>query len=141
MKPILSLSLVLAGAMLGLLCGAGCSEQAQQFDRTVDVNAMIQQLQAGEEQDRVDACVALASAGPHAEPAVPALTQALSDQSSLVKSLAAYALGQIGPAAASAIPQLKMVMGSGDMEAAPSALNAIRSIDPAALPSASDLPR
>ena len=141
MKPFFSHSLILACGLASLFFVAACSKQGQQFDEKVDVDAMIQQLQSSEEQDRVDACVALASAGPHAEPAVPALTQALSDRSSLVQSLAAYALGQIGPPAASAIPQLKIVMGSGDPEAAPSALNAIRAIDPAALPGATELPR
>jgi len=119
-----------------MLFVAGCSRQGEQFDRTVDVSAMIQQLQSSDEQDRINACIALGSAGPHAAKAVPALAETLSDQSSLVKSLAAYALGQIGPQAASAIPQLKVLLGSGDPEATPSALNAIRLIDASALPDA-----
>ena len=136
MKSFNPYSLALACGLVGMLFVAGCSKDGQQFDSKVDVSAMIQQLQSSEEQDRIDACVALGSAGPHAAKAVPALAERLSDQSSLVKSLAAYALGQIGPQAASAVPQLKVVLASGDPEATPSALNAIRLIDASALPSA-----
>lgn len=134
MKLNLSHCLALACGLFILALAPACSKQTQQFDRTVDVQAMIQQLQASDHQSRVDACVALGSAGPHAAKAVPALTQALSDQNSLVRSLAAYALGQIGPAASSALPELQKLMAAGDPEASPSALNAIRLIDASQVP-------
>jgi HEAT repeat protein len=136
MKPFNAYSLALVCGLVGMLFVAGCSRQAEQFDRNVDVSAMIQQLQSSEEQQRVDACVALSEAGPYAEPAVPALIEALKDPSPLVKRLAAYALGQIGPKAAPAIPELKALLGSGERDVLTSAINAIRSIDPSALPDA-----
>jgi hypothetical protein len=132
---------VVCGAA-GLVFFAGCSKQGQQVDTTVDVSAMIQQLQSPEEQDRADACIALGAAGPRAEEAVPALTQTLRDPSSLVQGLAAYALGQIGPKAAPAIPALMGLMSSSDPEAARAAMSAIRAIDPSGMdPGAPSAPR
>src|SRR5206468_13062393 len=50
--------------------------------------------------------------GPDAEPAGPALTQALSDPGETVVECAAGALGAIGPAAKNSLPALKAALGS-----------------------------
>lgn len=59
---------------------------------------------------RWSAIVALGQLGPEAEIAVPALTNALSDNVSDVRTAAAYALRDIGPVAASAVPELVKMM-------------------------------
>lgn len=131
MKAILGIkkSFVVVCGLVGLLGSAGCSKQDQSSTGPADVQAMIQQLSSSDEHQRVDACIALGSAGPQAAEAVPALTAALKDPSSLVSSLAAYALGQIGPAAAPALPELRNLLSSGDPEVSRSAMSALRLIE------------
>ena len=101
----------------------------------VDVSAQIEQLKSPDTNARVEAATTLASAGPNAAPALPALIEALkNDSDPLVRRLAAYALGQIGPDAKEAIPALTAALQSGDREMITSVINAIRAIDPSAMP-------
>ncbi len=56
------------------------------------------------------AAYAIASMGPAAKSAVPALVKNLTDESSAVRYSSALALGEIGPDAQEAVPALKQVV-------------------------------
>jgi HEAT repeat protein len=77
----------------------------------------------------------IASLGPAAAPAVPALIDALRDSEASVRYPVTVALREIGPAAKAAIPALKK-MYEEDLndEIASSARRAIKAIDPRAVP-------
>jgi len=127
--PRITLFVLVGCGLAGLLGSVGCSKQDQRSTGPVEVRSMIEQLGSSDEHQRVDACIALGSAGPQAAEAVPALTVALKDPSSLVSSMAAYALGQIGPAAVPALPELHNLLSSGDPEVSRSAISAMRLIE------------
>src|SRR5262245_42330924 len=63
-------------------------------------------LQSEAAEVRCQACIAAASFGRAAKPAVPALTQLLGDRDETVRIEATRALASIGPAAAPAVPAL-----------------------------------
>jgi HEAT repeat protein len=126
--PTGPLSLLVVGLGLAALL-VGCGQQGTKPAK-VDVNAQLEQLKSPEVNARVQACTALASAGPNAAPAVPALIERLKDQDALVRRLAAYALGQIGPEAKSAVSALKEALNDSDANVIPAAMNALRAIDP-----------
>jgi HEAT repeat protein len=65
---------------------------------------------AGGKEVRLMAALALGHAGPEAEPAVPALTELLSDPSPDVRVAAAEALGKVGPAATGAVPGMAALL-------------------------------
>jgi len=111
----------------------GCSKSSTP-SVNVDVSAQTEQLKSPDVNLRVDAANALASAGPKAAPAMPALIEALKDSDPLVRRLSAYALGQIGPAAKEAVQPLTTAMQQGDREMITTCMNAIRAIDPTAMP-------
>ena len=67
---------------------------------------LIGQLESGDLNDRISACMELESLGPAARPAIPALRRALRDNDATVRILAASTLGGLGPAAATAVPDL-----------------------------------
>jgi HEAT repeat protein len=124
------LVLAMTAATLLFACSKSSTPSAN-----VDVGAQTEQLKSPDVNLRVEAATALAAAGPSAAPAVPALIEALNNDSDpLVRRLSAYALGQIGPAAKEAIPSLTAAMQSGDREMVTSVINAIRAIDPTAMP-------
>jgi HEAT repeat protein len=76
----------------------------------------------------------IASMGPAAAPAVPALIEALDDPVAVVRFPVTVALGEIGPAAAPAVPRLKQMMVEDlNDEIAAAARRAIRRIQPSAL--------
>jgi HEAT repeat protein len=76
----------------------------------------------------------IASLGPAAAAAVPALIEALDDPIAVVRFPVTVALGEIGSAAAAAIPRLKQMMEEEiNDEIAASAKRAIRRIQPTAL--------
>ncbi len=121
---ILCLGIVVAIGAAG--CGGG--------DGTVkvDVSAQIGLLKSPDAGVRSDACVALATAGPGAAPALNELLALFKDSDGLVRRLAVYAVGQIGPAAKSAIPALKEMLNDSERDVITASINAIGSIDPEA---------
>ncbi len=83
---------------------------------------------------RNGAAYEIASMGPAAAAAVPALIEALDDPIAVVRFPVTVALGEIGPGAAAAIPRLKQMMEEEiNDEIAASAKRAIRRIQPTAL--------
>lgn len=73
------------------------------------LSAWVADLRAPAPYTRAAAAYALASLGPAAKPAVPALIAALGDEMPTVRFPVAYALGEIGAAAAEAVPALTKV--------------------------------
>lgn len=86
-------------------------------------------------QTRNAAAYEIASMGPAAVAAVPALIQALDDPVASVRFPVTIALLEIGPAAKAAVPRLvTMVDEEINDEIAASARRALRHIDPASVP-------
>ena len=81
---------------------------------------------------RSDAAFAIASIGPEAKAAVPALEQVLGDESAeaTVRYTAAYALGKMGSEAASAEPLLRKLVDSEDEQLATVCVWAVLKIKP-----------
>ncbi len=77
---------------------------------------MIKSLADSDPVSQSDAAFAIASIGPEAKTAVPALERILADESAdaSVKYTVAYALGKIGSAALSAEPELRKLVESED---------------------------
>jgi hypothetical protein len=91
-------------------------------------------LKAAAPSVRNAAAYEIASLGPAAKPAVPALIQALDDPDPAVRFPVTVALGEIGPDAAAAVPRLKQMMFEEiNDEIAAAARRAIRHIQPSAL--------
>jgi HEAT repeat protein len=94
------------------------------------VSAWQAQLSDKVPEYRIRAAYALASFGPAARSAIPALLAALRDETPAVRYAAAWALGEMGPAAESAIPALEEVLNNdmvGDVRwSAKKALGKIR---------------
>ncbi|HJR50403.1 MAG TPA: HEAT repeat domain-containing protein [Gemmatimonadales bacterium] len=94
----------------------------------------IADLKAAAPSVRNAAAYEIASLGPAAKPAVPALIEALDDPSTTVRFPVTVALGEIGPGAAAAVPRLKQMMFEEiNDEIAAAARRAIRHIQPSAL--------
>jgi HEAT repeat protein len=124
MKQLLR-STALGACLAGLLLA--CSAKKSH----VDVQAQIQALKSSDATARQNAAVELASAGPAAAPAVPALTEALKDPDPLVRRLACYALYEIGREhAASAIPEVTKLLQDPDRSVAEQAINTLQVLDP-----------
>lgn len=124
MKHLLHLT-ALSACLASLL--VACSAKKSQ----VDVQAQIQALKSADATARQNAAVELASAGPAAAPAVPALTEALKDPDPLVRRLACYALYEIGREhAASAIPEVTKLLQDPDPTVAEQAVNTLQVLDP-----------
>jgi HEAT repeat protein len=86
-------------------------------------------------QTRNAAAYEIASMGPAAAAAVPALIEALDDPMAAVRFPVTIALLEIGPAAKAAVPRLlTMVDEELNDEIAASARRALRHIDPASVP-------
>lgn len=86
-------------------------------------------------QTRNAAAYEIASMGPAAAAAVPALIEALDDPVATVRFPVTIALLEIGPAARAAVPRLvTMVDEEINDEIAASARRALRHIDPASVP-------
>ena len=94
----------------------------------------IADLKAAAPVIRNGAAYEIASMGPAAAVAVPALIAALDDPVAVVRFPVTVALGEIGPAAAAAVPRLKQMMEEEmSDEVAAAARRAIRHIQPSAL--------
>ncbi|KOG31396.1 HEAT repeat domain-containing protein [Streptomyces resistomycificus] len=78
------------------------------------LHAAQRQLASGSARERIRAADDLAAMGSLARPAVPALTDVLSDSNETVRAAAADALGNIGAALDETIAQLLRVMRRGD---------------------------
>lgn len=86
-------------------------------------------------QTRNAAAYEIAGMGPEAAAAVPALIEALDDESPVVRFPVTVALGEIGPAAKAAVPRLRVMVDEEiNDEVAASARRALRHIEPAAVP-------
>jgi HEAT repeat protein len=94
----------------------------------------IADLKAPAPLNRNAAAYEIASLGPAAVAAVPALIEALDDPVAVVRFPVTVALGEIGPGAAAAVPRLKQMMEEElNDEIAAAARRAIRRIQPSAL--------
>jgi HEAT repeat protein len=94
----------------------------------------IADLKAAAPVIRNAAAYEIASMGPAAAPAVPALIEALDDPVAVVRFPVTVALSEIGPGAAAAVPRLKQMMEEDlNDEIAAAARRAIRHIQPSAL--------
>jgi HEAT repeat protein len=94
----------------------------------------IADLKAAAPATRNAAAYEIASLGPAAKPAVPALIEALDDPDAAVRFPVTVALGEIGPDATAAVPRLKQMMFEEiNDEIAAAARRAIRRIQPSAL--------
>lgn len=95
----------------------------------------IADLKALAPQTRNAAAYEIASMGPAAAAAVPALILALDDPAAAVRFPVTIALLEIGPAAKAAVPRLLTMMDEEiNDEIAASARRALRHIDPASVP-------
>ena len=84
-----------------LLLVPNCLAADDSRDRSPSLEIHIGQLKAAEPKDRRSAADALAALGPTAEPAIPALAEALRDADVGVRNAAANALVNIGPKSSS----------------------------------------
>jgi HEAT repeat protein len=129
------------GALLLLLALATGSASAQSAaggtepaSRGRPLNEWIADLKAAAPSVRNAAAYEIASMGPSAKAAVPALIEALDDPDPAVRFPVTVALGEIGPGAEAAVPRLqKMMFEEINDEIAAGARRAIRHIQPSAL--------
>lgn len=128
------------GVMLLLLTTAasGQTKPAKPQEPVSDgrtLSEWIADLKALAPQSRNAAAYEIASMGPAAAAAVPALIEALDDPSAAVRFPVTIALLEIGPAAKAAVPRLVVMVDEEiNDEIAASARRALRHIDPASVP-------
>lgn len=97
-----------------------------------DVAGLIQQLDIGLPDARVDAAQRLGELGPYAAGAVPGLTNTLADPENSIelRIAAAQSLGLIGPDAEAAVPELILVLGNDNHRLSSTALVSLGRIGP-----------
>jgi HEAT repeat protein len=101
------------------------------------LSAYIAELKADAPATRNAAAYAIASMGPAARSAVPALIIALGDDSPTVRYPAALALGEIGPGAESAVPALQKLVEDQNDEVGFMARHSLKKLGhPVAIPEA-----
>lgn len=128
----LALALVVNAGSASAQNGAPATQEP--VSRGRPLSEWIADLKAAAPVIRNAAAYEIASLGPAAAPAVPALIEALDDPVAVVRFPVTVALGEIGPAAAAAVPRLKQMMEEElNDEIAASAKRAIRRIHPSAL--------
>ncbi len=88
---------------------------------------------------RMRAAAIIARIGPPAKAAVPALVDALGDESSETRNEVLFALGAIGPEAKGAVPAITKALRDPDMNVRYAACYALCEIGPAAMPAKSEL--
>ena len=128
-----ALSLIIA-----LTTGGASAQNAaggkEPVSRGRPLSEWISDLKAAAPATRNAAAYEIASLGPAAKPAVPALIEALDDPDAAVRFPVTVALGEIGPDAVAAVPRLKQMMFEEiNDEIAAAARRAIRHIQPSAL--------
>jgi HEAT repeat protein len=127
-----ALTLMMATTSLSAQNGAPATKEPVSQGRPL--SEWIADLKGEAPLTRNAAAYEIASLGPAASAAVPALIAALDDPIAVVRFPVTVALGEIGPAAAAAIPRLKQMMEEEiNDEIAASAKRAIRRIQPTAL--------
>ena len=129
-----ALMLVFARAAGTASAQAGASGGKEPDSRGRPLSEWIEELNAAAPATRNAAAYEIASLGPAAEAAVPALIEALDDPHPAVRFPVTVALGEIGPGAAAAVPRLQQMMFEEvNDEIAAGARRAIRRIQPSAL--------
>ena len=93
----------------------------------------------GVKEVRLRAAAIIARIGPPAKAAVPALVDALGDESSETRNEVLFALGAIGPEAKAAVPAIAKALRDPDMNVRYAACYALCQIGPAAMPAKSEL--
>lgn len=124
--------------ILALTAGSASAQNAAGGEDPVSrgrpLSEWIADLKAAAPSVRNAAAYEIASLGPSAKAAVPALIEALDDPDPAVRFPVTVALGEIGPDAAAAVPRLKQMMFEEiNDEIAAAARRAIRRIQPSAL--------
>ena len=129
-----ALMLVFALAAGTASAQAGASGGKEPVSQGRPLSEWIEDLKAAAPSVRNAAAYEIASLGPAAEGAVPALIEALDDPHPAVRFPITVALGEIGPGAAAAVPRLQQMMFEEvNDEIAAGARRAIRRIQPSAL--------
>jgi HEAT repeat protein len=127
-----ALALVLSAGTTAAQNGAPPTKEPVSQGRPL--SEWIADLKAAAPVIRNGAAYEIASMGPSAVAAVPALIEALDDPAAVVRFPVTVALGEIGPGATAAVPRLKQMMEEElNDEIAASARRAIRRIQPSAL--------
>jgi HEAT repeat protein len=93
--------------------------------RAQDVNDLVKQLKAKDEEQRRLAAKSLGEMGADAKTAAPALVLALKDDDLFVRRFAAHSLGEISPDAKIAVPALKSALNDGKKEVAGAAADSL----------------
>lgn len=124
--------------LIALTTGGASAQNAaggqEPVSRGRPLSEWIADLKAAAPATRNAAAYEIASLGPAAKSAVPALIEALDDPNATVRFPVTVALGEIGPDAAAAVPRLKQMMFEDvNDEIAAAARRAIRHIQPSAL--------
>jgi HEAT repeat protein len=129
---VIALASALAAGSTSAQNGAPAAKEPVSHGRPL--SEWIADLKAAAPLVRNAAAYEIASMGPAAAPAVPALIEALDDPVAVVRFPVTVALSEIGPAAAPAVPKLKLMMEEDlNDEIAAAARRAIRHIQPSAL--------
>ena len=127
-----ALIIVLAAGSAAAQNGAPAAKEP--VSRGRPLSEWIADLKAAAPVIRNGAAYEIASMGPAAAAAVPALIEALDDPLAVVRFPVTVALGEIGPPAAAAVPRLKQMMEEElNDDVAAAARRAIRRIQPSAL--------
>ena len=128
-----ALTLILAlGA--GRASAQSAASGQEPVSRGRPLSEWIADLKGAAPATRNAAAYEIASMGPAAKAAVPALVEALGDPDPAVRFPVTVALSEIGPDAAAAVPRLKeMMFEEINDEIAAAARRAIRRIQPSAL--------
>ena len=124
--------------IIALTTGGASAQNAaggqEPVSRGRPLSEWIADLKAAAPATRNAAAYEIASLGPAAKPAVPALIEALDDPNATVRFPVTVALGEIGHDAEAAVPRLKQMMFEEiNDEIAAAARRAIRHIQPSAL--------
>jgi HEAT repeat protein len=131
-RAIGALILILTLAAGGAAAQNGSS--AEPVSKGRPLSEWIADLQGQAPAVRNGAAYEIASMGPSAKAAVPALIKALDDADPAVRFPVTVALSEIGPDAVAAVPRLKQMMFEEiNDEVAAAARRAIRRIQPSAL--------
>lgn len=136
---MLARALGLVGLVLALTAGSASAQSGgpaakEPVSQGRPLSEWVADLKAPAPLTRNGAAYEIASMGPAAASAVPALIEALDDPVAVVRFPVTVALGEIGPAAAAAVPRLKQMMAEElNDEIAAAARRAIRHIQPSAL--------